>query len=209
VNLPTAGLRTIAVIPLLFLIAGFIVHTVVPVHALPAAGLIYIDGREVRGEPVQEAAPGIAIRRGPYTIRALAAFDMHSRVLAMQPYSGDRESALVPVDYVMAWGVMSRADVARQFSIEQKNRWCFWEARHPTVTAEDVITHSANMHLIPATPDVASALRRIRRYDIVHVRGWLVEVSAPDGWTWCSSLSRDDTGNNACEIIYVESVVIE
>jgi len=34
----------------------------------------------------------------------------------------------------------------------------------------------------------------------------LVEVKAQDGWTWRSSLSREDTGNGACELMLVEEV---
>ena len=31
----------------------------------------------------------------------------------------------------------------------------------------------------------------------------LVEVRGADGWTWRSSLSREDSGNGGCEVVYV------
>jgi hypothetical protein len=38
------------------------------------------------------------------------------------------------------------------------------------------------------------------------LRGFLVEARADDGWRWRSSLTRDDTGARACELVFVERV---
>jgi hypothetical protein len=59
------------------------------------------------------------------------------------------------------------------------------------------------MHLVPADAAVAAAIERVRPDQTVRLRGWLVEVQDADGWTWRSSLSREDSGNGACELIYV------
>ena len=40
----------------------------------------------------------------------------------------------------------------------------------------------------------------------VSMRGFLVNVGGPDGFYWNTSLRRDDTGNGACEVFYVESI---
>jgi hypothetical protein len=34
----------------------------------------------------------------------------------------------------------------------------------------------------------------------------LVTASKADGFTWNTSLTRNDSGNGACELMYVESV---
>jgi hypothetical protein len=60
------------------------------------------------------------------------------------------------------------------------------------------------MHLIPADGQVRDALERVRRGQLVHLEGFLVDASRADGWQWHSSLSREDTGNGACELVYVE-----
>jgi hypothetical protein len=62
------------------------------------------------------------------------------------------------------------------------------------------------MHLIPATSDVREQLEDVRAGHIVHLRGYLVRVDGPNGYVWRSSLTRDDTGNGACELFYVEEV---
>jgi hypothetical protein len=40
----------------------------------------------------------------------------------------------------------------------------------------------------------------------VELSGWLVDAAGPEHFTWRSSRRRDDTGNGACELIYVEKI---
>ncbi len=44
---------------------------------------------------------------------------------------------------------------------------------------------------------------------IVTIGGFLVDVTGPGGFTWNTSLIRTDTGNGACEIVWVESLDVE
>jgi len=46
----------------------------------------------------------------------------------------------------------------------------------------------------------------VRRHDLVSLEGYLVEIAGPEGYHWRSSLSRDDTGGGACEVMWVTSV---
>jgi hypothetical protein len=62
------------------------------------------------------------------------------------------------------------------------------------------------MHLIPAAPEVWTRLKRARPGQVVRLRGYLVSVTAPDGWRWDISLSRTDTGAGGCEPFRVEGV---
>jgi hypothetical protein len=42
----------------------------------------------------------------------------------------------------------------------------------------------------------------------VSLRGQLVDAVRADGFTWRTSLRRDDTGAGACELLLVESAAI-
>ena len=75
----------------------------------------------------------------------------------------------------------------------------WWQDRTP----QEIARSSANMHMIPATDDVAAALAGVRKGDRVRIDGWLVEAHAADGWRWRSSTRRDDSGGGACEVVYV------
>jgi hypothetical protein len=68
------------------------------------------------------------------------------------------------------------------------------------------VRSSANMHLVPANDAVADALAAVDAGDRVRIDGWLVQIDATDGWRWRSSLTREDSGAGACELIYVCAV---
>jgi hypothetical protein len=63
------------------------------------------------------------------------------------------------------------------------------------------------MHLIPANDQVREALDRVNSGSTVSLRGFLVEARGEDGWRWRSSMSREDTGDGACELILVTDVL--
>ena len=42
--------------------------------------------------------------------------------------------------------------------------------------------------------------------ELIHLRGLLVEATAPEIGTWRSSLSRTGTGNGACELVWVKEI---
>jgi hypothetical protein len=62
---------------------------------------------------------------------------------------------------------------------------------------------------VPADASVEHKLRKLRPGQIVHLSGYLVDVRGPGGFTWNTSLRRDDTGAGACEIMWIESVALE
>jgi hypothetical protein len=59
------------------------------------------------------------------------------------------------------------------------------------------------MHMIPADAAIERRLKAVRPGQTVRIDGWLVEARGTDGWRWRSSITRDDTGAGACEVIFV------
>ena len=143
-----------------------------------------------------------------YRIDALASFDIRARVIATERYWFDLGSALSPVDLVLGWGAMSDSAVLQQISISQGGRFYRWWSRTFPVPRRVIETHSANMHMIPASGAVARQLKSIRAGNMVHLKGFLVEATSSQGFRWRSSLSREDTGGGACELILVESIYV-
>ena len=60
------------------------------------------------------------------------------------------------------------------------------------------------MHMIPADDGVKYQLEQVRVGQVVHIEGFLVDASRADGWHWNTSMTREDTGAGACELVYVE-----
>ena len=154
----------------------------------------------------------IAVTRGGelvypgYQINHLEPFALEARVLSRRDYSTGREADLSKTDLALGWGEMSRPEIIAHFDIKQRSRAYFWRTEKFPIPRRAIETQSANMHMIAATPEVAAALDRVNKGDMVRFSGQLVEVRAEEGnWRWRSSLTRNDTGNGACEVIWVQS----
>lgn len=167
--------------------------------------LTHPPGILVPNAPRQTAMTEIrAWTKEDYQIRALAQFSLEARVLSKERYWFDRAADLAPIDLALGWGPMSDQNILDQLDISQSGRRYFWWTRHLPVPAEKITACSANMHMIPATEDIAAILKSLRRGEIISLQGYLVAVHAPRGWSWRSSLSRTDQGDGACEVIWVE-----
>jgi hypothetical protein len=96
--------------------------------------------------------------------------------------------------------------VLQHIDISQSGRFYYWHVQEFPIPRREIETSSANMHMIPADADVKNQLEQVRAGEVVHLEGFLVDASRPGGWHWNTSMSRDDTGAGACELIYVERV---
>jgi hypothetical protein len=142
-----------------------------------------------------------------YTVTELAKFRIKAKILSKKDYSFSREADLSPTDLALGWGKMSDEVVLDKINISQSGRFYRWRVDSFPIPRKEIETHSANMHLIPANDAVANDINRVRKGEIIEMSGSLVEVvSNTDNWYWKSSLTRNDTGAGACELILVESI---
>lgn len=170
--------------------------------------VVHQPGILVPVEPVQTGLDGgvTGLTKRGYQITPLESFSLEARVLAKARYRFDRGADLSPVDLALGWGPMSDQAVLDRIDISQSERFYFWHVKEFPIPRREIETHSANMHMVPASSQVEDQLLGIRPGQIVTLAGYLVEVRAADGWRWRSSLTREDTGAGACELIWVEKV---
>ena len=140
-----------------------------------------------------------------HRITPLAHFELRARVLSVERYRFDRAAELSPVDFALGWGPMSDSRVLAAFTIRQQDRWYFWSSGNLPIPAVEVVSHSANMHMIPANRSVERRLLAVKPGQLLELRGQLIRADGKDGWHWVSSLSRTDTGDGSCEVVWVES----
>ncbi len=186
-----------------------------PVASAPAGTTLRAAGCPLPAQRVgddgtlQSDAPGgmPTFILGDASAEPLAGFSVAARVLAREDYRHDREARYAPLDLALAWGRMRDDHVLSQLDISQSGRFYRyrWQGE-PPLPPDELIRSSANMHLIPADDTVRAALDGIDANDRVRIDGWLVQVRASDGWQWRSSLTREDSGAGACEVVYVCAV---
>ncbi len=160
-------------------------------------------------EPIQESARGLAaLRIDEYVLTPVARFQVAGRVLGARHYRADREADLAPVDLAMGWGPMTDPAVLAAIDISQGGRFYRWRAAELPIPAREISRHSANMHLIPADPEVAAQLTAVDAGSSVRFKGYLVKIDADDGWRWRSTMTRTDQGAGACEVVLVDTIEV-
>ncbi len=166
-------------------------------------------GVMVHDVPVQEEIKSpISFNHLGFKITKVANFKIKAKVLAREDYYFDRGADIAPVDLALGWGRMSDESILEQINITQSGRFYRWRVESFPIPRREIETHSANMHLIPADNYVQYMIDDIREGEIIELTGSLVNVQSKEGWYWNSSLTRNDTGNGACELIWVESLSV-
>ena len=171
----------------------------------------YPPGILVRSEPRQALIKSPKPwKRGERLIVPMARFSLEARVLGKESYWLDAGADISPIDLALGWGPMSDQSVLDQLEIAQGNR------RYVMVPSGDrlplpwpaLMAHSSNMHMIPADEQVENTLKSLRTGEIIELSGYLVGIQQGGQWTWVSSLSRTDTGDGACEIVWLERLTV-
>jgi hypothetical protein len=186
------------------------------------AGLLHhiISTRDIKHPPgvLAAAQPQQVIVRNPHPwqvgqrqVVPLAQFRVRARVLSTERYRFDPVADLAPIDVALGWGPMSDQKIVDQLEIGQGSRRYVLLSGHnqPSLPMGLLLASSANMHMIPANNDIKNKLLALRRGNIIEVSGYLVGVQENGQWTWVSSLSRADTGDGACEIVWVERLDVQ
>jgi hypothetical protein len=168
------------------------------------------DGVLAPDEPAQTDLPSAApVRHGRWLLTPRAEYDITARILSREDYRFDSLADLIPEDLALGWGPMSDNHVLVVFEISQGARFYTWRSRGPLPIARDqVISHSANTHVIPADERIRSELGRLRVGQVVHLTGRLVDAVRDDGAWLRTSLTRTDTGAGSCEVMLVQTVEV-
>ena len=150
-------------------------------------------------------ANGLAPEVTWQSISPLKAFRGDFRILSTKSYSQDEQAKFSPIDYAVSWGLFAEPEIARHITVNQYDRYLNWKIDRLPVPAEQAMQMVSNMHIIPANPQIAKDIQKVKRGDLVRLKGELVEVKDQD-LVWTSSLTPTDTGDGACEVFRVSSI---
>lgn len=185
--------------------------------------LVVLAGREWLQRPVEQPyglrlaqipkqenlANATSRQLGVFSLQPRARFDVEARVLSTERYRMGISADLTPLDLALGWGVMSDQAIVDQLTVSQGARWYIlrWGQQAPAPERE-IMRSSGNMHIIPADDAVRKQAFALRVGEFVKLTGYLVDAQGPNGFRWGTSLTRDDTGDGACELFLVESVEV-
>lgn len=156
----------------------------------------------------------IKLKNTEAVIKPQASYKISARVIARTRILGDGISELVPYDVGLVWGDLMKNRNYKKLHIHQYQRWITFQASQKDMDALsrfDVPKHISNNHLIPANQNILKGIKKLRKYDKVYIEGYLVycDISFKKSpfFEYNSSLSREDSGDHACEIFYVTKII--
>lgn len=125
-----------------------------------------------------------------------------ARVLHSQSYD-DWQALFAPVDVALGWGKVIDPSVDEEIEWRQEGRWYYYRRLDDDALPKNYIReHSANVHVVPATENIAAALLQLKTDDVVVMEGLLVDVEASTAGQiqqFRTSLTRLDEGDSSCE----------
>ena len=121
-------------------------------------------------------------------------------------------SKLSPWDYAVCWGNVP--EMFPYVKFHQVSRFCLFRSNgNVPIDVSYILRHMSNNHMIPSNKNIRRALKHGRKGQKVEIEGYLVYVAANvkkhGSLNWNSSITRDDDGNGACEIIYVTKLRLD
>lgn len=107
-------------------------------------------------------------------------------------------------DFCVLWGRNLETGAYKRMRFHNRDFTCYYS--YPDAETGELFAGDcfSNNHILPADSAVTDAARRARRGDSIHFKGWLVSYGIKGSpYKRMTSTSRNDTGNGACEVVYV------
>jgi hypothetical protein len=158
-------------------------------------------------DPIRTSAGGYE-----FVITPLARYVLRGVVVSRESYHVGWNAELSPCDVAVVWGELAADHAWHRLGWSQDGRWYFWRwhGRRPFSDAF-VVSRSSNTHIVPATSVLRRAARSLSPGDITEMIGELVMIEGRKGRErvrWKSSLSRTDTGDGSCELLYLQRLTV-
>lgn len=174
---------------------------------------LFTEPKQVRVSrpPVDTRVNGVDYRIQPrysYDMRALVVSTHDSDTWWDYAHKAWNDNVNV-VDLCVVWGENAASGIYHYISFWNDQWTCSFQAKTNEAWSAFDMKEASNNHMVTDDPAVAKALRAVRIGDQIRVRGYLVDYTTykdgqPAG-TRVSSEVRTDTGNGACEVLFVES----
>lgn len=195
--------KRIVIIIVLILALIFVKTTFFQSYSGPAA-----ISDPIQSEFVKKHIIHVDLNGKQIPITLIATYEGSFGVKGVKNYSTDGASVVSPRDFILAWGELLKEEVDDEIDYSQLNRWYHYTYSNESLVSSDYISsHSSNTHIIPAERDLLKTINKVKKNDYITLEGYLAIVHFDTG-DWSSSMTRNDTGDGACEIFYVTDIII-
>lgn len=149
-----------------------------------------------------------------YRVKPLFEYELNGLVVSLQHHSGDSllhkawNDHLNVMDLCVLWAGNAQLPALDRFKFWNGQFTCNVQTRDTQAWSQFNLSELSNNHLLSADSFTRKQLSKIKIGDQVKIKGVLAEYGSIGGGRRGTSTRRDDTGNGACETIYVEDVQV-
>lgn len=145
-----------------------------------------------------------------YTVEPAYSYELNGVVVSYRHHDGKSRmhqfanDHLNMLDVCVVWGDNAGHPALQEFDFWNGIFTCVYKTRDQEAWEAFNQHQLSNNHLISADPYIRSRAQEISIGDQIRVRGYLSSYSSEGGGIRGTSTTRTDTGDGACETIYVE-----
>ncbi len=149
-----------------------------------------------------------------YDIRPQYEYDLTGLVVSYRHHDGNRalhkrwNDHLNMLDICVVWGETAASGVLDRLSFWNGRFTCNVKTSDRDAWSRFDMTELSNNHLLSDQRSIRSAVKQLNVGDQIRVRGVLASYTTNGGAERGTSTTRTDTGDGACETIYVEQFEI-
>lgn len=137
-------------------------------------------------------------------------YELYGMVVSFREHDGDQMlhkswgDHLNIADVCVVWSDTAQSPFLNQIDFWNGQFTCNVRTSSNEAWQSFNMNQLSNNHLISADPYIRKKITDINIGDQIVIKGWLSEYGNDQGAIRGTSIRRDDTGNGACETIYVE-----
>ena len=179
---------------------------------------IYTENKNFFEAPIQKEASGekekIIIGGKEITIEKLYSYEVSGRVVQTYEYKdyyyGDETyNTIAKKDVGIVWGNLVQDDILKNIKFSMNGarflKYTYRRGDWEKKLSSPIKKLCSNNHLISNDETITSLIKQIKKNDYIKISGYLINAYWDNSYL-TTSISRDDEGNGACEVVYVTDI---
>lgn len=106
-------------------------------------------------------------------------------------------------DICVLWGDNLQDQILQNFIFSSTDWTCNFKTLNDSAWEAFDQNQGSNNHLLVADENLKKEIKKAKKGDQIYFKGYLAKYSHDQGFERDTSTSREDTGNGACEVVYV------
>ncbi len=165
-------------------------------------------------ELIQHPEFAVNVDDKDYFIQPKYDYELYGMVVSYRVHNGDTGAHLRwgdhlnVADYCVVWSENAFEARLDEMTFRNQEWTCYYQYPNREVGASFDGAKLSNNHLISGDSGIRERIKKIGIGDQIRIKGWLSSYRSTERFIRGTSINRLDTGNGACETIYVNEIEI-